>query len=136
MEEKYDHNEYVKQISENKNIEDPDSLFNLESSEINDVFVYSQFVKPGVQTVLIFDPLTNKIYYKQIGIHLRKNDHNPSSIKTEPSASHNTDTSHQIAARKQIFNDFKLDTAAVMKLCIILDTQPKMFKPYKYMSDL
>ena len=41
MEEKYDHNEYVKQISENKNIEDPDSLFNLESSEINDVFVYS-----------------------------------------------------------------------------------------------
>lgn len=43
---------------------DPDRLSNLEKAEVEDVHVFSQFMKPGIHSVIIFDPQSKNFYYK------------------------------------------------------------------------
>jgi hypothetical protein len=47
----------------------------LEKEELNDVFVFADFVKPGVHTILVYDPLTNDLYFKQVGVRVRRAPH-------------------------------------------------------------
>lgn len=46
-------------------------MIRFEREEADDVFIYSDFVRPGVHTVLVYDPVTNNLYHKQVGVELR-----------------------------------------------------------------
>ena len=69
-----------------------------------------------MHTAIVFDPESENFYYKQVGIYLRKNDHNPTTIKKE------SILDVDVAARSKIFKDFKLDCPSILKLAIIQDT--------------
>lgn len=73
--EKIDSDDEIMNYSASYPNDEFNALFDFENTGNNNVFVYSDFVKPGVHTVLVYDPLQNEIFYKQIAVKMRKIEH-------------------------------------------------------------
>lgn len=41
-------------------------LINLETDELNNALIFSGFMKPGIHSIIVYDPIKNKFYHKQI----------------------------------------------------------------------
>lgn len=74
-EEKIDSDDEIMNHSSEHPNDQFNTLFDFETSGNNNIFVYSDFVKPGVHTVLVYDPKEDQIYYKQIAVKMRKIEH-------------------------------------------------------------
>lgn len=113
-------------------------LLSLEHKGASDTFVFCDFLKPGVQSVLVFDPLTKQLYYKQIGVKVREVDASHEPLGRAPRAStgyalHESEVANEI--KKQVFADFKKDNKSILKMAFLKDTELRIFRPFKYLHD-
>lgn len=103
---------------------------------MGDCFVFSELVKPGTHSVIIYDPLTDEFYWRMVAVKPRSKahvavDHVKPALVSRRSFEGEPDNVREI--RKKIFKDFKVDSSSILKLALLKDTNPELFKPYKFM---